>query len=171
MLFAHAPAAPFFSAEHVHVMLNHLPVIGLAMAILALALALMHHSRKTEIIALILVLVAAIGALPVNLTGQRAYKTIRGVADEDGAAWLDAHMDRAETAAPAFYLLATLAAAALFVPHKWPRATRPLAISTLALAALCAGLGGWIALAGGQIRHQEFRAGPAASQPTEHHTH
>ena len=46
---AHAGEAHFFSIEHIHVLLNHLPVIGLAMAILALALALIHHSRKTEI--------------------------------------------------------------------------------------------------------------------------
>ena len=168
---AHAGEAHFFSMEHVHVLLNHLPVIGLAMAILALALALMHHSRKTEIIALILVFVAAASAWPVNFTGQRAYKTVRGLTDDDGTKWLDAHMERAEKVAPAFYTLALLAAAALVAPHKWPRTTRPLAIATLALAVACEGASGWIALAGGQIRHPEFRSEPAPSEPTQPHTH
>ena len=167
-LLAHAGEAHFFSMEHVHVLLNHLPVIGLAMAILALALALMHHSRKTEIVALILVLVSAASAWPVNFTGQRAYETVRGLVDDGGADWLDAHMERAEKAAPAFYALAVLAAAALLAPHKWPRMTRPLAIATLALAVLCEGAGGWIALAGGQIRHPEFRNSPGPStEPTK----
>lgn len=158
------------TAEHLHVLLNHFPVVGLAMAILALALALMHHSRKTEMIALILVFVAAASALPVNLTGQRAYKTIREITDEAGTDWLDAHMERAENSAPAFYALAALAAAALVVPHKWPRTTRPLAIATLMLAVVCAGFGGWIALAGGQIRHPEFRsAAPPESEAAPHH--
>ena len=170
-LLAHAGEAHFFSMEHIHVLLNHLPVIGLAFAILALALALMHHSRKTEIVALILVLIAAASAWPVNFTGQRAYETVRTLTDDAGTDWLDAHMERAEKAAPAFYALALLAAAALIAPHKWPRSTRPLAIATLALAVACEGAGGWIALAGGQIRHPEFRGEPPPSEPTEHHTH
>ena len=170
-LLAHAGEAHFFSMEHIHVLINHLPVIGLAMAILALVLALMHHSRKTEIIALILVFITAASAWPVVLTGQRAYKPVRGIVDDAGADWLDAHMERAEKAAPAFYALALLAAAALVVPHKWPRTTRPLAIATLALAVLCEGASGWIADAGGQIRHPEFRTEPPPAEPTQPHTH
>ena len=170
-LLANAGEAHFFSMEHVHVLINHLPVIGLAMAILALALALMHHSRKTEIVALILVFVAAASAWPVNFTGQRAYKAVREITDEGGTAWLDEHMERAEKAAPVFYVLALLAAAALVAPHKWPRSGRPLAIATLALGVLCEGAGGWIALAGGQIRHPEFRTESPPAEPTEHHTH
>ena len=171
MILADAAAARFFSMEHVHVLINHFPIIGLAMAILALALALMHHSRKTEIIALILVFVAAASAWPVNFTGQRAYKTVRGLTDDDGTKWLDTHMERAEKVAPAFYALALLAAAALVAPHKWPRTTRPLAIATLALAVACEGASGWIALAGGQIRHPEFRSELAPAEPTQPHTH
>ena len=170
-LLANAGEAHFFSMEHVHVLLNHFPVVGLAMAILALALALMHHSRKTEIIALILVFVAAASAWPVVFTGQQSYKTVRAMTDDAGTDWLDAHMERAEKAAPAFYALALLAAAALVLPHKWPRSTRPLAIATLALALLCEGAAGWIALAGGQIRHPEFRSEPPPSEPAQPHTH
>ncbi len=171
MFLAATDAAHFLSMEHVHVLLNHLPIIGLAMGILALALALMHHSRKTEMVALILLLVAAASAWPVNFTGQRAYKTVRGFVDDDGADWLDAHMERAEKAAPAFYALALLTAAALVAPHKWPRTTRPLAVATLALAILCEGASGWIALAGGQIRHPEFRTESSPAELTEPHTH
>lgn len=170
-LLAQAGEAHFFSMEHIHVLINHLPVIGLAMAILALVLALMHHSRKTEMVALILVLVAAASAWPVILTGQRAYKPVREMTDSDGTDWLDEHMERAEKTAPAFYTLVVLTAAALIVPHKWPRTTRPLAVATLVLALLCEGAAGWIALAGGQIRHPEFRSDPLPSEPTEHHHH
>ncbi len=44
-------------------------------------------------------------------------------------------------------------------------------IAALALAVACEGASGWIALAGGQIRHPEFRSEPPPSEPTEHHTH
>jgi len=80
------------------------------------------------------------------------------------------HKERAEKTAPAFYVLALLTAAALIVPHKWPGATRPLAIATLVLALLCEGAAGWIALAGGQIRHPEFRTDPPPTESTESHS-
>ena len=156
---------------YLHVLLNHLPVTGLAMGILALGLALKHHSRKAEMVALIVVFVAAASAWPVVYTGQHAYKAVRGITDDDGTDWLDTHMERAEKVAPAFYLLALITAAALIAPHKWPRTTRPLAVATILLALVCEGAGGWIALAGGRIRHPEFRGQTPPSEPFEHHTH
>jgi len=129
------------------------------------------RSRAAEIVALVLVFVAAASAWPVNLTGQRAYKIVRGLTDDRGTDWLDVHMERAETVAPMFYTLAALAAGALIAPRKWPRSSLPLSISTLALAILCAVASGWIALAGGQIRHPEFRTASPPAEPAEHHTH
>ena len=81
----------FFSMDHLHVLLNHLPVIGLTMGILALGLALVLRSRPAQIVALVLVFISAGSAWPVNFTGQRAYKTIRGLTDDEGTDWLDAH--------------------------------------------------------------------------------
>ena len=47
-----------------------------------------------------------------------------------------------------------------------------MAILALALAVLCEGAGGWIALAGGQIRHPEFRSeAPPATDPESKHMH
>lgn len=167
MIFTAAATAQFFSMEHLHVLLNHFPIIGLAMGILALALALAMRSRPAQIVALVLVFVSAASAWPVNFTGERAYKPMRGLVDDDGSDMLDMHMDHAEKAAPAFYALAALAAAALLAPRKWPRSTIPLTVATLALAVACNVAAGWIALAGGQIRHPEFRKGfsPPTGEP------
>jgi hypothetical protein len=173
-ILAHAgeTGSKLLTAEHLHVLLNHLPVIGLAFAAAALAMALLVKSRRAQGIALLLVLGAAGSVWAVNFTGQSAYKHIRGLADDDGAGWLDVHMERAETFAPLYYGLAALAAAALLAPRKWPRSATPLAAATLALAMAGAAVSGWIALAGGQVRHPEFRSGPPPSTresvPHEH---
>ena len=58
------------------------------------------------------------------------------------------------------YLIALLAVLAIVVPWKFPKAKYQLLAVTL-VAALCAlASGGWIAHAGGQVRHSEFREGP-----------
>jgi len=66
-------------------------------------------------------------------------------------------MDRAEKTIGTFYFLAALALASLLVPLKWPRAGLPLTAVTLAVAVACAAIAIYIAEAGGQVRHPEFR--------------
>ncbi len=143
--------------EYVHAILNHLPIYGTMLGALALAISLIVRSRAAQITALILTCIGGASAYPVLVTGQRAYKTIRGLADEAGADALDEHMDRAENTIGAFYILAVFALAGLLVPIKWPKTGWPLAAATLALAIACSGLSIYIAQAGGQVRHPEFR--------------
>jgi hypothetical protein len=155
---------PFFDAlrepEYVHVLLNPLPVYGLAAGALALVVALWLRSRSAAIAALAVVLVCAASAWPVYEYGQRGYDRVFAMADSDGQAWLDAHLHRAEQLIWGFYALAALAAAAIAVPVKWPRAGLPLAGATLLAALAILGAGGWIAYAGGKVRHREFRHEP-----------
>jgi hypothetical protein len=143
--------------EYIHVLLNHLPIYGTILGALALAVALTLRSRAAQITALILTLIAGVSAYPVFVSGQRAYKAIRGLSDDDGAESLDEHMDRAEKTISAFYFMALLAAAGLFVPIKWPKSAFPLASLTLVAAILCFGVAVYIALPGGRVRHPEFR--------------
>jgi uncharacterized membrane protein HdeD (DUF308 family) len=105
------------------------------------------------------------------VTGQRAYKTIRGVADDAGAEELDEHMDRAEKTINAFYILAALAIAGLLIPIKWPKSAVPLTALTLGAAILCSGIAIYIAQPGGRVRHPEFRLSenPTPSPEAHHH--
>src|SRR5262247_3005221 len=112
--------------EYLHVLLNHLPIYGTILGALALAISLVLRSRAAQITALILTLIAGVSAYPVLVSGQRAYKTTRGMSDDAGAEALDEHMGRAEKAIVAFYLMAVLALAGLLVPIKWPKAGLPL---------------------------------------------
>jgi hypothetical protein len=88
--------------------------------------------------------------------------------DEDGHAWLDEHMHRAEQFIYVFYVLAVLSAAAIAIPIKCPKLSGPLAIAVLLLSALAIGMGEHIARAGGKIRHREFRNEPPPPTRAEH---
>ncbi len=82
------------------------------------------------------------------------------MADEPGRAWLDEHQDRAEDLIWFFYGLALLSAVALVAPRKWPRSATPLVVAVILLGVTTLGIGGYIAYAGGKIRHREFRNVP-----------
>ena len=154
--------------EYVHVLLNPLPVYGLLIAWLGSIIALILKSRRAQIIALLLVLISSFSAWPVYEFGQQAYDRVLSMADEDGRAWLDEHKDRAEDLIWIFYALAVLSAIAIVAPMKWPKSSAPLVMGVILLSAVTLGTGGYIAYAGGRIRHREFRNAPAPPKRPEH---
>jgi len=148
--------------EYLHVLINPLPVYGLAIALFGLIVALFLGTRRGQITALILIFACAVSAWPVAHYGEAAEDSVLALADSDGQAWLKAHAHRADDLICLFYALALVSAAAIFVPKKWPGTARPLAIVTLFVAVATLGAGAYIAHAGGKIRHKEFRNAPAA---------
>lgn len=146
--------------EYLHVLINPLPVYGLAVALVGLIAAMCMRTRGGEIIALVLIFVCAASAWPAAHYGEAAEERILVSADADGQAWLKTHEHRAEDLIYIFYALALVAAAAIFAPKKWPKTRRPLVILTLLLAIASLVAGGYIASAGGKIRHREFRTRP-----------
>ena len=147
--------------EYLHTLLNPLPIYGLGVALIGLVLALILKSRPAEITALALIFICAAAAWPTARFGEAAYDNVLTLADDDGRAWLEAHADRAESLLYAYYGLAAVAAAAIFLPRKWAGTARPLAIAALVLSLASLGAGASIAYAGGKIRHKEFRTVPA----------
>ena len=156
--------------EYIHVLINPLPVYGLAMGLLGLIVAFFLKSRRAQIVTLIIILVSAASAWPVYEFGEQAYNRVLTMADESGQAWLDEHKDRGEDLIWLFYTLAILSAIALLAPRMWPRSAGPLVIAAILLGAATLGAGGYIAYAGGKIRHREFRnVPPPAKKPDEAH--
>jgi hypothetical protein len=146
--------------EYLHVLINPLPIYGLAIALLGLIAAMYLGTRGGQVTALILVFACAASAWPVAHYGEAAEDGTLAMADEDGQAWLKAHAHRADNFVYVFYVLALVSAAAIFAPAKWPGTARPLAVATLILAIASLGTGSYIAHAGGKIRHREFRTTP-----------
>src|SRR5881227_2279957 len=96
--------------EYMHVLLNPLPVYGLAFGTLALALALLLRNYRVSVAALVLVFVGAMSAWPVYQYGESAYDRVKAMSDPAGEQWLDEHMARGEKLIWAFYVLAGISA-------------------------------------------------------------
>jgi plastocyanin len=146
--------------EYVHVLLNPLPVYGLAVGLIGLLVAICLRSRAATVVALVVVFISAAAAWPVYEYGEQSYDRVLAMADNDGQAWLASHKARAEYLIWLFYALAILSAIALIAPVKWPGLSIWLSLSVLVLGAISLGSGGYIAYAGGRIRHREFRNEP-----------
>src|SRR5947207_958846 len=94
--------------EYVHVLLNPLPVYGVAVGLIGLVIAIYLRSRPATIATLVVVLVSSAAAWPVYEYGEKAYNGVLTMADEPGRAWLAAHKARAENLIWFFYALAIL---------------------------------------------------------------
>jgi len=159
------------SPEYLHVLLNPLLVYGLAMGVFTLLLALISRRRAARVIALALIFVGAISAWPVYHYGEAAYDRVTAMADSDGDKWLDKHMRRGEQLIYVFYVVAALSAGAIVAEFKLRGAAVSLGIATVILAGADLGIGGYIAYAGGHIRHKEFRFEPPPPPRAEEHHH
>src|SRR6266513_4332063 len=159
------------SPEYMHVLLNPVPVYGLAIGVVGLLLAVIARNRTGIVIVLVLVFLSGLSAWPTYHYGEAAYDRVKAMADTAGDQWLDEHMARGEKMIWLFYALAGLAAIGVGAVLKWPRTSFAITVGTLVLSGVTLGTGGYIAYAGGHVRHREFRfeAPPPPRMAVHHH--
>ena len=157
----------FNQPEYVHDAINHFPLIGLLVAMVALLAGLVTRNLVAARIGLALVGLLSLSVWPVYEYGQAGYDRVLSMSDENGQAYLRYHADLAEHWVFFYYVTAGMAALGFGLAWKWPQLLVPSSIAALILAAVSLAFGIVIAHAGGQIRHREFRHGPP---PVVHET-
>lgn len=145
------------NAAHLHLLINHLPILGSVFAIPLLMLALWRRSEPGTLYGAVLVLiVAAGGAVAADQTGEGAEEAVEdlpGVTES----LIHQHEESAEVAVILALATAAVAIGATVLTARSGR-VHPLATGILLSAALASSATmanvGW---AGGQIRHTEVR--------------
>jgi hypothetical protein len=157
-LFLHHLTQP----EYIHVLINPLPLFGMALGAALLAFGLRFENSGLRLGGLALIVLAGLMTYPTVKFGQHAYDRVYETIPLEAQQWLDVHMARAERFQYLFYLTALLGAWALASEKRRMPSAHRQATATLVGAALCAAVAAWISHAGGQVRHEEFREGPPA---------
>ena len=162
--------ATLFTPAHLHLAINHVPIIGLAVACLPVLIGILFHSRGALASGLLAVILCA-GTVPAIMeTGEGAQESfvdgsIEPGMDMAGKAAFKEHSHRAKATAPVVYAAGILALVALLALIKFPRQAAWIGWAVLLGSALSIALSVWTAEAGGRIRHTEFRpeTNPAAT--------
>ena len=150
---------------HIHLMLNHVPVLGTVFGLALLIWGVVRHDVRLQRAALVTFVLAALAAIPVYLTGEPSEDAVERLAGTANAA-IETHEEAALTALIGIELLGAIAALGLFVSRAG-RAVTALTRGALLVALATAGLMAWTANLGGRIRHEELRGG-AAQQSSDH---
>lgn len=151
------------NGAHLHLLLNHLPILGSLFGLVLLLVALVRRLPLLVRTGLITLLVAAALAIPANLTGEGAEEVVEhypGVT----RSLIHEHEEAAEVALWVLEATGALAMVSLLLlAHNHARA-RLFARLTLAGAFISFGLMARAGNLGGQIMHPETRA-DAVSAP------
>jgi len=153
------------SLVHLHLLLNHIPVIGTLIALLLFATALLLRETVSTKFALAFTAGVAAIAVVVYVTGapaEEAVEKLAGVTERS----IERHEEAAELATIAIGGLGALCLIALLA-FRAKRAPRWVAFAGLVGSLGVSALMGWTANLGGQIRHTEIQ-GASNQQQLDH---
>jgi len=140
-----------------HMLLNHVPVIGLFMALVVLLAGLVVRQNALLFTGLALIALTSGCSYLVILYGDAAYPAIYDQLDGHGRDWLDYHGELAETWAPLLYANAVLAVLAIALSTVRPGALRAASLLLVLVTMASLASTSLIARSGGKIQHPEFR--------------
>lgn len=149
-------------ALHIHLLLNHFPVIGTIIGIALLILGFISKSDAIKRGSLALFFGIALLAIPVYLTGEPAEERVEesvGVSK----ALIEEHEETVMPALIAMEVTGFIALIGLFVSFRIAKYANVSFAAALILSLVTSGLMARTANLGGQIRHTEIGSGVAAT--------
>jgi hypothetical protein len=145
------------NGAHLHLILNHAPVVGLAFATLALLYGVIVKDAGARRLALLVTFVAGLAAVPAFLTGEGAEDVVKSLPDV-AKATIEEHEKAADFALAAGLVTAVVALGALALPKmtKRPTLAGKLFVATLVVTLWADSVLARTAYLGGQVRHTEI---------------
>ncbi len=151
------------NATHIHLLLNHFPIIGTLIGSLVLLWGIIRKQQQTKSIAALILAGMALMAVPVFLTGEPAEESVEklpGVSEQ----MIHLHEEAAEFAIWLMAVTGLVSLISLVLAWRKHKMTAPLFVLTFVMSALCFAAMARTGYYGGQIRHTEIR-GNNALQP------
>lgn len=148
---------------HLHLMINHVPVIGAVVALLLLGWSLVTRRRDLIRLALIVTLLVGLSAYPAFFTGDEAHEQLEDVRGFDHDL-IHEHEQAADWALWCMLGTAAIAALGLWTSRQDRAVPRWVGLATMTGLLLSGVVVTRTALLGGEIRHPEL-TGPIWAPP------
>jgi uncharacterized membrane protein len=148
------------NTTHLHLLLNHFPIIGSLLGVGVMFYGYMTSSEQVKKAALWLWVAMAAVAVPVFLTGEPAEESVEGITGVSEAL-IEEHEDAATIAIWLMEVLGLLSLVTLAVGWGKERLSKPLVLVTTMLSLVVFAAMARTGYLGGQIRRSEIRSGVA----------
>jgi hypothetical protein len=146
---------------HLHLALNHVPVVGLPIVLLLLAWAMVKRSAEIMKAAFGLLILLAVVTVVVQVTGEPAEELVEGLPGVVDS-MVEAHEESALLGTIGVVVVGVAALFGLWRLQAGRIVPRWYSSVVLIAGITVAGMMVWIANLGGQIRHSEIRPGASA---------
>ena len=100
--------------HHLHLLLNHFPIVGLSIVIVAFIFAMIRKNRELYMFSLIAMVVLALLAIPLHETGEASEDKVENTAGVNHDA-IEEHEEASEYATPLMYILGVVSLLAIFI--------------------------------------------------------
>ncbi len=154
------------NGAHLHLLVNHLPVLGVLFGAALLVAGLWRRSATLIRAGLVTFVAAGIGAGLAYLTGEPAEEVVERAAGVSEAA-LELHEETAVYALAGGVGLGLLSLAGLVLTRRAAQPMSRLGWGMLLLALAVGGITAWTANTGGRIRHPEVGGALTAAADRE----
>lgn len=167
------------NGAHQHLILNHLPILGLGFAALVLAIGLIAKSQIVRVVGISLFLIASLSALPTMATGEDAEhvlehriesgqacsescgtecsKDMKEEMEEKLEHYIHEHEEKAEGLMPFMWGLIAFSLIALFLEYKKKPSAVLLSGVILFVGIVALYFAKQVGTSGGEISHPEIR--------------
>jgi len=152
------------SSAHLHLILNHLPIVGIVVAVAIFGCGRLYHNGQFQQLALWLLVAFALAAIPLYLTGESAEHAVSRLPDVSKAL-IEDHEQAAGVALVVMEVLGGLGLLGLVLFRRATPVPKAFAVSVVVVALSATGLFAWTGYLGGQIRHSEIRRGVSIPWP------
>lgn len=145
------------NAAHLHLVLNHFPIIGSAIAIFVLLIGIIKKSDDVKKVSVLILILTALVTIPVYLSGENAQAKVEGNYDDIDESFIDSHEDFALYSFIAMDIAGAIGLIAMFLYKKPKPLPDSFAYFMLVLLFIVNGMMAYTANLGGKIHHPEIR--------------
>lgn len=142
---------------HLHLLLNHFPIIGTAISIFVLLTGILKKSDDVKKTAILILILTAFVTIPVYLTGDKAQEMIEGNYDDVEESYIEPHEDLALYSFIAMDIAGAIGLLSLLMYRKPKILPNSFTYFILAVLLIVNGMMAYTANLGGKIHHPEIR--------------
>jgi uncharacterized membrane protein len=146
------------NATHLHLLVNHVSIVGCIFAVGILLYGILVKSRHTKMIAYMLMVVSGIAGIITFSTGEAAEETVEKIAGVSKTI-IETHEEAAKIAVVLVAALGLFALAGLYIEWKSKPFFRKVSLFVLFAGLICSAFLIRVGLLGGEIRHTELTNG------------
>ncbi|MEN9698948.1 MAG: hypothetical protein RLZZ301_146 [Bacteroidota bacterium] len=140
------------SLAYLHLLTNHLPILGVMFAVLLLVFAVINKQQNTTFSAYLIMLVAGIGGIIAYFTGEAAEESVEhlpGISEKI----IHLHEEMAENVLLLIFLLTASSVLGIWAHVSGSRYAKKFETYMLVLGIICFVLFAFTGYLGGHIRH------------------